>query len=46
MAHQPTRVVETHISRLFFVDDRVIKVKFPVVTAFADFSTLGARRRA
>lgn len=43
---RPTRVAETHISRLFFVGDRVVKVKRPIVTAFADFSTLDARRRA
>jgi len=41
-----SRVVETHISRLFFIDDRVVKVKLPVVTAFADFSTREARRAA
>lgn len=46
MTHLATRVVETHISRLFFVDDRVVKVKLPVVTAFADFSTRAARRAA
>lgn len=39
-------MVETHISRLFFVEDRVIKVKRPVRTAFADFSTVEARRLA
>ena len=25
-----TRVVQTHVSRLFFVDDRVVKVKLAV----------------
>ena len=46
MTGPDTRVVETHISRLFLVEDRVVKVKLPVVTDFADFSTLGARRAA
>lgn len=46
MTGPDTRVVETHISRLFLVGDRVAKVKLPVVTAFADFSTREARRAA
>ncbi len=32
-------VVETHISVLFFLGDRVYKVRKPVTTAFLDFST-------
>jgi aminoglycoside phosphotransferase family enzyme/predicted kinase len=41
-----TRVVETHVSTLFFVDDLVLKRKRPVVTAFVDFSNPDERRRA
>ena len=37
------RIVETHISRLFFVDDRVIKVKLPITTPFVDLSTVELR---
>ena len=36
-------VVETHISVLFFVGDRVYKLKKPVSTGFLDFSTRDAR---
>ena len=32
-------VVETHISVLFFLEDRVYKVRKPVTTPFLDFST-------
>ncbi len=38
-----TRVVETHISRLFFVGDRVYKMRKPVRFPFADFSDRRAR---
>lgn len=40
------RVVETHISRLFFVEDVVYKSKKPVVNAFIDYSTSEKRRIA
>jgi len=36
---QRAAVVETHISVLFFMGDRVYKVRKPVTTAFLDFST-------
>ena len=39
-------VVETHTATLFFVGDRVYKVKKPLAFGFADFSTYEARRRA
>jgi aminoglycoside phosphotransferase family enzyme len=39
-------VVETHISRLFFVEDVVYKSKKPVVNAFIDYSTSEKRRIA
>ncbi len=39
-------IVETHISRLFFVADQVIKIKLPVTTAFIDLSTVALRRVA
>jgi aminoglycoside phosphotransferase family enzyme/predicted kinase len=39
-------VVETHISTLFFVDDRVLKRKRPITTGFVDFSTPERRRLA
>lgn len=42
----PTRVKETHISTLFFVDDRVYKRKKPISTDFVDFTSSGARRSA
>lgn len=38
------RVVETHISLLFFVGDRVYKVRKPVKFGFLDFLTPEARR--
>jgi len=43
---QPTTVVETHVSTLFFIGDRVYKLKKPVEMDFLDFSTLVARERA
>jgi uncharacterized protein len=39
----PVGVAETHISVLFFVGDRVYKLKKPVATGFLDFSTREAR---
>jgi len=36
---QRAAVVETHISVLFFMGDRVYKVRKPVTTGFLDFST-------
>jgi aminoglycoside phosphotransferase family enzyme/predicted kinase len=40
----PAAIVETHISVLVFVGDRVAKLKKPVHFPFLDFSTLDARR--
>lgn len=40
---EPIRIVETHISTLYFVDDLVVKRRKPVRTGFLDFSTLEAR---
>ncbi len=40
------RLVETHISTLFFVDDLVLKRKRPISTGFVDFSTPDNRRIA
>jgi len=42
----PTSVVETHISSLFFVGDRVYKRKKPVRNGFLDFTTVESRRIA
>lgn len=39
-------VRETHVSVLFFVGDRVFKLKKPVTTGFLDFSTREARLAA
>jgi hypothetical protein len=39
----PVRVLQTHISMLFFVGDRVYKVKKPVRLGFLDYSTVAAR---
>jgi uncharacterized protein len=39
-------VVETHVSRLVFLGDRVYKIKKPVRFAFLDFSTVEARAEA
>ncbi len=44
--HHPDTVVETHVSRLVFLGDRVYKVKKPVRFAFLDFSTVEARAEA
>jgi aminoglycoside phosphotransferase family enzyme/predicted kinase len=44
--HHPDGVVETHVSRLVFLGDRVYKVKKPVRFAFLDFSTVEARAEA
>jgi len=38
------KVVETHISTLFFVDDLVLKRRKPVTTGFLDFASVEARR--
>lgn len=40
------RVVETHSAMLFFVGERVYKVKKPVSLGFLDFRSLDARRHA
>lgn len=40
---QPVRVVETHISVLFFVGDRVYKLRKPVRYGFLDFSDRAVR---
>ena len=37
---------ETHMSWVFFADDRVFKLKKPVRFAYLDFSTLGLRETA
>ena len=42
----PTRVVETHVSRLFFVDDKVYKLKKAIHTGFLDFTARSARSDA
>jgi aminoglycoside phosphotransferase family enzyme/predicted kinase len=39
-------IVETHLSRLYFVGARVFKVKKAVDLGFVDFSTLGRRKFA
>ena len=41
-----SRLVETHISTLFFVGDRVYKMKKPVSMGFLDFTTRVAREEA
>ena len=41
-----TRVVETHVSNVFFVGDRVFKLKKPVQTGFLDFTSREAREAA
>ena len=38
------RLVETHLSTVVFLGDRVVKVKKPIRTGFVDFTTLSARR--
>lgn len=40
---EPARVIETHISLLFFVGDRVYKLHKPVKFGFLDFTSLSAR---
>jgi hypothetical protein len=45
-AGPPADVVETHVSVLAFVGDRVYKLKKPVSLGFLDFSTRQARREA
>jgi aminoglycoside phosphotransferase family enzyme/predicted kinase len=42
----PPRVAETHVSLLFFVGDRVYKLKKPVKLDFLDFSTRSRREAA
>ena len=42
----PSRLVETHISTLVFVDDVVYKRKKPIRTDFVDFSTVRSRAAA
>jgi hypothetical protein len=46
LAEVPTKVVETHTAILFFVGDRVFKMKKAVDLGFLDHSSLEARRRA
>jgi aminoglycoside phosphotransferase family enzyme/predicted kinase len=41
-----SRVIETHVSYVVFIGDRVYKLKKPVVTDFLDFRTAHARRAA
>lgn len=41
----PAAVRETHVSTLFFVGDRVYKLKKPVALDFVDLSTRAARER-
>lgn len=43
---QPAAVAETHVSTLFFVGDRVYKLKKPVKMDFLDFSTVETREHA
>ncbi|OYY67011.1 MAG: hypothetical protein B7Y51_00540 [Burkholderiales bacterium 28-67-8] len=40
---EPPEELETHMSWLFFVGDRVLKLKKPVHFAYLDFTTLAAR---
>lgn len=42
---EPVELVETHISRVAFVGDRVLKCKKAVAFPFVDLSTAEARRR-
>lgn len=42
----PARIAETHVSTVFFVGDRVYKLKKPLKTGFLDWSTPQLRRRA
>ena len=41
----PAAVRETHVSTVFFVGDRVYKLKKPVKLDFLDFSTAAERER-
>ena len=41
----PAQVRETHVSTVFFVGDRVYKLKKPVELDFLDFSTAAERQR-
>ncbi len=43
-AQSPVSVIQTHISGLVFVDDRVYKIKKPVDLGFVDYSTPEKRR--
>lgn len=43
---ESVRHLETHISRLFFAGDRVIKLKRPVDYGFVDHRTLESRRQS
>jgi hypothetical protein len=43
---ESAEVVETHLSWLVFLGDRVVKVKKPLRTDFCDFTTLDRRRAA
>ena len=38
--------LDTHISHLFFVGDRVVKIKRPVDYGFVDLTELASRKRA
>ncbi|MEZ5138273.1 MAG: hypothetical protein R2711_05770 [Acidimicrobiales bacterium] len=44
VAAPDVHVVETHSSVLFFLDDRVYKMKKAVDLGFLDFTTVEARR--
>jgi aminoglycoside phosphotransferase family enzyme/predicted kinase len=46
MERHPARAVETHVSTLFFVGERVYKLKKAVSLGFLDFSSREARRAA
>jgi aminoglycoside phosphotransferase family enzyme/predicted kinase len=46
VASRTPRIVETHISTLYFVGDRVAKQKKPIRTEFVDFTTVAARAAA
>jgi aminoglycoside phosphotransferase family enzyme/predicted kinase len=41
---RPSRIAETHVSTLFFVGDRVYKLRKPVLFGFVDFTEPDARR--
>jgi len=43
---QASRIIETHVSRLVFVGNRVYKSKLPVHNDFLDFTTVAARHHA